>query len=260
MLGLSLSLDIAPLGGSAYDPAAVALFAAMTTPPTDARKALINALIVSLKAAGIWTLLDVLYLIAAADSQAARLNCINPATFTLSAVNSPAFTADRGYAGDGLSAYVDTTLNPVTAPSPKIAQNDNSQWVWMRSVGAAASTYFGNNNSSVMRSATVSQIRNSTLTTVTGTTTIANQAGVVFGAIRTGGASVDVYRAGAFVETLTSASTGLSSNSMSLLARSGSASFNSGQIAFAALGGSLTASQAATLQSCVAAYMTGVGA
>lgn len=100
-------------GGSSYDPAAVALFARMTTPPSDARKTLINDLIVALKAAGVWAQLLALYVTAAADAQAAGLNWIS-ATYNLVPLSSPTFTVDRGYTGGG-AAYLSTGISPSVA-------------------------------------------------------------------------------------------------------------------------------------------------
>lgn len=96
---------------SAYCAEATALFARMTTPPTETRKGQINTLITSLKTAGVWTKLDVLYVFAAADQQAALLNWKendNNAT----AESSPSFVADSGFKGDGSTSWVNTHYNP----------------------------------------------------------------------------------------------------------------------------------------------------
>lgn len=91
---------------------AAAVAAAFTTPPTNARKAQIDSLVGSLKSAGVWSVLDVLYITAAADSQAATINWISPASFTLLPVNSPSFQADRGFTGNGTTSRVRTQYTP----------------------------------------------------------------------------------------------------------------------------------------------------
>lgn len=91
------------------------LFNAMVNPPTPARAALINNFVVGLKQDGIWNLLDVLWVPAAADSQAGGLNWISPGSFTLTPMSNPTFTTDRGYAGDGSSSYLDTGWKPNTS-------------------------------------------------------------------------------------------------------------------------------------------------
>lgn len=75
--------------------------------PGVARRGLVDTLIGALKAAGLWAKIDVLQVYAAHDSQAAGLNW-KSASFTATPQASPTFTADRGYAGDGSAAYVDT--------------------------------------------------------------------------------------------------------------------------------------------------------
>ncbi len=102
-----------------YSPEAAALLSRMTVTPSTARKQLIDALIATLVGAGIWAKLDALYLLAAHDAQAARLNWIAD-RYNLTAVNSPTFTTDRGYAGTGAAMYLDTGFNPATAASRSI--------------------------------------------------------------------------------------------------------------------------------------------
>ena len=90
---------------SACDSAAVAIFNATTVPPTPADRVRINNAVVSLKAAGIWSLLDVLYDCEQATQQGANLNWINPATFTAVPTSSPTFIPYVGCKGDGTASY-----------------------------------------------------------------------------------------------------------------------------------------------------------
>jgi hypothetical protein len=101
----------------AYSPVnteASAVIAAFTTTPTSTRKFLIDNLISQLKSNGIWSNLDVFYMLAAADAQAGTINWINPASYTLLPVNAPGFLADRGYAGNGTSSRLRTQFTPST--------------------------------------------------------------------------------------------------------------------------------------------------
>jgi len=121
MLGLALSSRRTP--GVLYAEESTALFAAMSSQPTDERKLQIDALIVSMKSTGVWSLLDVFYMFASHDSQAARLNWKNPGTLTATvAAGSPTFTTDRGYTGDGTTAYISTGYDPGVS-SLGMAQN-----------------------------------------------------------------------------------------------------------------------------------------
>ena len=122
---------------SSFDSAATTYFAAMTTQPDLARKALISVLISGLKADGVWSKIGWLSLLASHDAQAARLNAKDP-TQAFSVVGSPSFTADRGYrdaAGSG-SNYLDSG---VTLGSSGLA-SQNSLFVasWLRSDGSAS--------------------------------------------------------------------------------------------------------------------------
>jgi hypothetical protein len=101
----------------------------MTTQPSLPRKIAINTLITSLKAAGIWSLLDVMYVMAANDSQAASLNWKNPATFALTLRGTPMFTKDRGYQGDSLASALKTGFTP-SVNGVNYTQNSASAWAW----------------------------------------------------------------------------------------------------------------------------------
>lgn len=141
-------------GQVAYDLDALALFTRFTTPPTFARKAAINALIVALKTAGIWSKLDTFYVLAAADSQAARCNWITN-LYNLTAVASPTFLADRYYLGNGTTSYLNSGFNPTTAPSPKFTQDSATLFHWSLTDlanGGTNSADIGSGNSRIGRS------------------------------------------------------------------------------------------------------------
>jgi hypothetical protein len=149
--GLSLAMmgGAPAASGPTYSAEATALFARMTTPPSSGRKTTIDTLIVALKAAGVWTKMDGLIVSAAADSQAARLNWVQN-LYNDTAINSPTFTADRGYTGDGATSYLDSGFDPTTAPSPKLTQNSAHIGVWCGTDINSNTQYdFGNINSRI---------------------------------------------------------------------------------------------------------------
>lgn len=129
-------------GAQVFSDEALTLFAAMTTPPTDQRKTLIDNAIQAMKAAGVWATTDVLQVYAAADSQAAKLNWKNPATFTATLVDAPTFTADRGFTTDGVNDAIDTTFNP-TIGTPNYTQNSAMGGIWIVNNAQNASAGFG---------------------------------------------------------------------------------------------------------------------
>jgi hypothetical protein len=89
-------------------PETQALLNRMSVRPSNVRIFSYNKLIRDLKAASLYTTSKIsgLYILAAHDAQAARLNIIQNA-INLSVTGTPTFTADRGYTGgasDGLTA------------------------------------------------------------------------------------------------------------------------------------------------------------
>lgn len=99
---------------------------------SSARTTLVSALIRGLKADGIWPL-DRLFIWAGENSAQARRDLVTRSL--ASAANGPTFTANRGYAGDGLSAYLDTTL----AASALTVATDTTMFIgqWLNVLGAA---------------------------------------------------------------------------------------------------------------------------
>lgn len=125
-LGLGLGVGLSGRGGASgcsFELESRALFAAMTTPPSAARKAAIDTLIKALKASGDWSELDVFWMLAAADSQAARLNWKDPSFSALVGVNSPTFTADKGFKGDGSSSRLTFAYDANSFAGAKLTPN-----------------------------------------------------------------------------------------------------------------------------------------
>lgn len=79
------------------------IIAAMMVKPDSTRRAAIKALVEGLIEDGLWDKLDLLYVMAAHDAQAARVNWKEPSNFEASVVGSPSFTTDSGYSGSGTS-------------------------------------------------------------------------------------------------------------------------------------------------------------
>lgn len=135
---------------SSYDPAAVAYFAAMTVQPSTARKELLNALIVGLKADGVWDTYDLLYIGASHDQQAARLNVVNPTgPFNLQAVNSPVFVVDRYIGSQSGGGYWNTGFNLTITPEANRKLKSSSQAVASAAFGLFSLLNFQNVSSCV---------------------------------------------------------------------------------------------------------------
>ena len=117
---------------------------AMIPRPTSARMGDLNTFVLALKAGGIWTKLDTVYLLAAHTSQAACLNIKAPGTFTLTPVNAPVFTGDRGFKGTAAGAsaggYLDPGFNPATAGG-LLTLNNAHLAGWVRTAASTALSF-----------------------------------------------------------------------------------------------------------------------
>lgn len=259
--GLGLGLWRQRGGGVAYEPEAAALFARFTTAPTSARKLLINDLITALKEAGVWSKLDALYLPAAADAQAARRNWIADA-YNLSTVNSPTFTADRGYAGNGTSARLATGFNPSSSPSPKYQQNACSLGTWSRTDNNNA-TFCDIGSNSVISSIRP-RVAGDLAPFINGSQIVsAVPSSIGFSSVsRSGINTLSVYKNGSLLVSGAAGTTGIPSFDFTLLCRNGSTpdQFSPNQIPAAFIGGSLSDGEQAELYSAVNTYLTEIGA
>jgi hypothetical protein len=85
------------------------------TLPSESQQALQNQLVVDLKSAGVWSKLDTFYVFATdGDREYAAINWKDPNSFEITEVNSPTFTTDVGFTGNGTSAYLDPSYNQGT--------------------------------------------------------------------------------------------------------------------------------------------------
>lgn len=253
---------------NAIDADAWAYIAAMTVRPDFARQTLIKNLVDSLKTAGVWTELDALYLLAAHDAQAARLNVKAPGSFNLTAVSSPTFTTDRGYTGTGAGTtpggYLSTGFNPSTAGG-QFALNDAHISVWVRTASSSttngAMSEVGNANAFISsKNATAGQIvarmNDSTTTGVAAGTPNSTE---FFCLSRSGSSAYSRYHNATSLGDLAQASTSIFNDSIYLLRR-GTTTYSDAQISAASVGGSLTTTQEGDFYNALHTYLVGVGA
>lgn len=258
-------------GAPVYDADASALFSRMTVQPNDQRKTLINSLIVGLKDGGLWSKLDLLYLMAAHDAQAGRLNW-KSADFTLQTVNAPAFTVDRGFTGDGSSAYLNTEWAPINGT--QFQQDSASIGVWVNETGPVTQgddgrLAAGNGNTFILTRSTSNQLRGRAnqpgTNNVSGS--VENRRGFSVLTRRNSG-GIAGYRDGTLLGTAPVASVSPDMYSIMLcLGRNvgissgliSPANFTSEREAVLAIGGGLTDAQVATLHNQINTYLTAIG-
>jgi hypothetical protein len=99
------------------------------TLPSTAQRLKQNTLLSSLKSAGVWSKLDTFTNFATDGSSAFALIDWKRLT-QYTAVNSPTFTANEGFMGNGTSSYIDTNFNPSTQ-STNYVTNDASRYMYV---------------------------------------------------------------------------------------------------------------------------------
>ena len=206
-----------------------------------------------------------LWLRAAENTQSALIDLYGLATAT--AVNSPTFTVDRGYAGNGTSSYLNEgTDNAGT-------QNSSSFGVYLRTdIGGQDGTDIGSSSATVpYTSNLVTEWSDTSMyaavndgNTDGGRAAPASTAGI-WVLSRTASGSFVAYQGGAAFATISVTSSGVPNRNFctgASLDSSGTATlFTSRQYGMSVLGGSgWTATQAANFTTAIQTYLTAVGA
>lgn len=262
-------------GGGGYEftnAEAETYVAAMSSQPDDTRKALIDTLFTNLKsgtvnATNTLAELDLLYLLAAHDSQAARLNAITPASFALTAVNSPTFTADQGYASNGTSSYLDTGFSLETDGTNYIL-NDAHISIWSRTdqqdagVDIGARDGSGDDESNVIiRNASDQGFARLNTDDIVDNVSVTNSSGHFLG-VRTNSTQSSLYRNGAIVGSAWNANSGAETNSDCFICARNTAgtpgNYTTRQYSIASVGGGMTANQIADFYAALNAYIGGL--
>jgi hypothetical protein len=230
---------------------------AMAVAPSTDRAFVINNAIYGLKKSGLWVKLTALYLLAAHDAQAARLNMVTPTGTAASAVAAPTFTADSGYAGDGAASYLDCGI----AANVLLAQNAASMFAWPTTnvqIGTtAADIGILNVGSSRINARDTSDQLDANANSASTVTTAGNtDARKLVGWSRSASGAYVTY-IGTAGTARTDASGAVSSANLTLLRAVG---YSSRRLGFAAVGGYLTAADVLALYNVARVYLKQVGA
>jgi hypothetical protein len=123
------------------------------TLPSASQRIKQNTLVLALKSGGIWTKLDVLYIFANdGGSNFGTLNWKAPTLNQATLINSPTFTNNQGFTGNGTSSYINTNFNPATQ-GVNYTLNNASRHNFVRTQSITASTLdgvgSGNSNATV---------------------------------------------------------------------------------------------------------------
>ena len=238
---------------------AASLCARMTVQPTWARRSLIETCIKTLIDGGVWEKLDGLYVFAAHDEQAAKLNWIGAGAQDITAVNAPVFEIDRGFTGDGATNYLDTNTPANTLE--KYSANDASMGVYVRTsmsainqvdVSAGTSAYLNTHQSGniIIRA-------NSSAGGAISIPNGGNGAGLT--AWSRDASNVTAYKFGASVGSAAVGAGSLASMTVRFLVLS-TINYSPRQLQFGFIGGGLSASEHNTINSAIVNYLTAIGA
>jgi hypothetical protein len=254
--------------GGSYDTDTQALLDQATTDgytaATGTTLDALDAFIVALKAAGIWTLCDVIYLPATnGDSDFATYNLKNPATFQLTKVNSPTFTSLQGFTGNGSTSYLNTNWN-LSTNGVNYTLNNASIGVYTRI----------NTNTSGFETPIGAELNGSTprthiiprdginLSINAGNKALSNTTKTGFFKLdRTDASNISYDINGSVIETVATSSSSLFNGNLFLLATNRNGTMRSpysGQISFAFAGADLSA-KASDLYTAIQNYMTTLG-
>jgi hypothetical protein len=114
-IGIGIGLGLFQGGSLDADYQAVLTYATSLgyTLPSSAQQAKQSKLLADLKAGGVWAKLDTFAMFA--NDGGSNFGLIDWKRLALyTAVNSPTFTTNEGFMGNGTSSYIDTNFNPAT--------------------------------------------------------------------------------------------------------------------------------------------------
>ena len=165
-IGINTTLRVMGGGGGGFDADYQAVLNYATTQgytlPSAGQQTLQNQLLVDLKTAGVWSKLDTFAVFATnGSSDFALIDWIRLSQYT--AVNSPTFTTNVGFQGNGTSSYVDTNFNPLTS-GVNYTLNNASRYFFPHAfsgIGRMDGNTSGNVNSITRQSVTTQRINSS---------------------------------------------------------------------------------------------------
>lgn len=252
-----VEMTAATTAQSVFETETNTLVAAMTAAPTTNRKIAIDRRIARLKNAGVWSLIDQSFALAAADEQAARLDWKNPA-LSATKVGLPAFAVDRGYTGlNTTTDYLDLLYNPSAnggADSRGMGVNDAHFSVFALTTGTSTTAALIDSSSRGgirARSGSAAYVKVNSGTTTAMTDSAATPCQVT--GCRSDSANQRGYRNGTPVLTAAVASTSLSS-ALTLLKSTDQ------QVAMTRCGKNMTDAQVAAAYTADYQYLRAVGA
>lgn len=216
---------------------------------SQSRAEKVSALVIALKAAGIWPSLDRLWLHAAENATQALIDLKARATAT--AVNAPTFSPNKGYTGDGSTSYLNLGLAS-NAAGINYSRDDAGVGGWMLTapvnIGGVdwGYDYGGYSMLQARYSATQYRWEINSGTNPSGTPASGGLSTGFFHSQRTGASASTMFRNGVSTITSTAPSVALQAKNFGAGAYvAGPANFSSGQYAASFIGASLSGKELA---------------
>jgi hypothetical protein len=251
-----------PLPIGVLDPATTAWVAAVIAnggTVSSTQQGFVDTLIKGLKTDGIFSKLDRLWLYASENTFQALTDIVADSLAT--AVNSPAFTANRGYAGNGSNAEIDSNFNPTTAPSPKFVQDSANLFAWNNTSGTSATPWLCGQGSAGQSQITPFFTDNSDYYSLNGSSAL-NSAGTgatgLYLLNRTSSSTITLDVNGAQQVSAGEGSVAITSSDIFSL-ENGSGNFGNRQCSCLGFGSGLSGTDRTNIYSRLRTYMTSVG-
>ncbi|HVL10830.1 MAG TPA: hypothetical protein VM512_16970, partial [Burkholderiaceae bacterium] len=234
---------------------AAALVERFATPPTEARKALIDAFWSTPNIKPVMAKLDAFYMLAAADAQSSLLNWVST-SHNLTAVNSPTLEVDRGYTGNGTSAHL--TTGAVRNGLSKFTQDSASFGAWERSE-VTAGFLIGTATGAIARvQGRIGGVSGGRLNSATGAAAVVATSIGQTVMDRPSSGTVRCLRNGVQNGTSASTSAALTADAIYLLRDAGV--YHAGQISAGFIGSALSDAEHLAIYNAVNTYLVAVGA
>jgi len=236
----------------------------MATAPDATRKGHIHDLVEGLVADGIWAKLDRLWVFAAHAENSSLLDWIHPtvAGNACTNVDSTAFVVDEGYTGDGTNDYLNTNTS-VSTDVTYFTQNSASAAIYCRTNVAEDNDDFGAYGAGGDVSFTLRNSGNEcdwrlNLNGDETEASITDSTGMWIMS-RLDSDTAYLYRNGSEIDVDNSSTTGLPTADLYILNAPGGEGPSTKQISMAALGGYLTATEAANFTTRFETFMDALG-
>lgn len=201
------------------------------TLPSESEQIDQNALVLALIDAGIWDQLDVFYPMVS-NIDFATLNWIDPDSYQLTLVNSPAYSATNGFTGTA-TAYINTTWRP-SVDGTNFTLNEGGIGVYETTNIEEASNTFGTGNSGVnnatnLATRNVGNTLNSRLNSNSSNfiSTTNNDSIGRYHVKRIDSVNMSVYKNGSIIVSGAASTSGLSTVALYFLARNNNGSVSS---------------------------------